>query len=764
MGTSGKKKPAPLKKSDAEKPPTNDQAKGAPNAEEGKIEKSAIHNFLDAYSMAPPDTPKTPQPKPPGALFDDLTLDEFFWPNIDLSSEYIARFTKIAKKIEKNIIQEAPEYRHNPDYKISYHQTLNPAQLAAVSTTKGPLLVIAGAGSGKTRTLTYRVSYLLENGVPPEKILLLTFTRKASAEMINRTMELLKSPGAKKVAGGTFHSFANYALRRFSGLTGMKPDFTIIDTTDAEDIIALIREDESFQSIQSSTQASRAFPKKNRIYEIISAAKNRGRTIGEIIEAQYSGLLEYEEDIKNIAAIFDQYKRANRLLDYDDLIEYFVHYMNQSTKFRERIQTAFDYIMVDEYQDTNIKQKEMVDLIGEKSKNVMAVGDDSQSIYSFRGANFENILTFPETYPQCKIVKIEENYRSNRGVLNFANSIISNVKIGYRKKLKTENSENIKPLFRSFFDQEGEAAYIVTKILELRDKEIELKNIAVLVRAMYHSNYIQIELLKRGIPYVVVGGIKFSERKHIRDIIAYLRIIQNPYDAPAWNRVLKLIEGVGDSTSKHIILDIRTAGGALRPENYRPRKFYPDLKILAGLIDKLTKEANSKTSGYPVSAFIEEIRKYYGPLLKKREDDYDIRMRDIEALYNFAAGYDDLEKFLTEFVLDPPSNKFQDKNEPLVDENEDTPLTISTIHSAKGLEWHSVFLPHLLDGLFPSVRSIETFEELEEERRLFYVACTRAKSGLYLTMPSFFSAWDSFMTLPSRFIAEIPRDNWIYER
>ncbi len=737
-----------------------------PNEGTGKLSSNASQNpvneFLDSFSLMPAaPQPRAQLPKTSKALLDEIQLNHFYWPPADISEEKIKHFGRIARRIEKQLLSQPEQYRHDPDYKVEYRQVLNQAQLTAVSTLRGPILVIAGAGSGKTRTLTYRVSYLLENGISPEKILLLTFTRKASAEMINRTMALLKSPGAKKVAGGTFHSFANYALRRFSGLARIEPDFTVIDTTDAEDIIALIREENVFRKSKTAGP-NRAFPKKERIYEIISASKNRDQSITDIIETRYSGLADYIPDIETIAEVFDQYKRANRLFDYDDLIDRFVSIMSENEKFRNKIQETWDYVMVDEYQDTNIRQKEMVNLIAQKKRNLMVVGDDAQSIYSFRGANFENILEFPETYPDCGVVKIEENYRSIRGVLEFANAVISNVKIGYRKKLITENRDSAKPLFQSFYDQEAEAQWIVTKILELRDRDIELKNIAVLVRAMYHSNYIQIELLKRGIPYVVVGGIKFSERKHIRDMIAFLRVLHNPYDAPAWNRILKLIEGIGDVSSKNIILTVRGNGGILNPEIYRSKKYYQDIRTLAVLLAGATKMLEANAAEIQVAGLIEKIRGFYTPLLKKRESDYNERLRDIEVLYNFSANYTNLEKFLTEFVLDPPSGKFQDRNEPLIDEGEDTPLTISTVHSAKGLEWHSVFIPHLLDGLFPSVRSIETLEDLEEERRLFYVACTRAKAGLFFTMPSFFAAWDAVMTLPSRFLAEVPKTKWDY--
>ena len=716
-----------------------------------------LENFLDNFSMSPAkSTPATSR-----GSFENLTTKDYTWPeDSPFAQERIKRYAKIGKAIDKMSLSKAPDFftletarnKAGEPFRVPYALDLNEPQLAAISTTKGPLLVIAGAGSGKTRTLTYRASFLLENGVDPSKILLLTFTRKASQEMINRTQELLHNKKANQIMGGTFHSFANYALRRYSGLLNLAPSFSIIDTTDSEDIIALIRDEEHFQT------GSKAFPKKGRIQDIISKSKNTRLSIEEIIERYYSGLAEFTEAIILIAEIYDRYKKANRLFDYDDLIDVLVESLQTNEIFRKKIQETYEYIMVDEYQDTNIPQKELVDLLAGLHKNIMVVGDDAQSIYSFRGANFENILNFPETYPSCRVVKIEENYRSNQGLLDFSNDIIHNAKLGYRKKLFSANAEKFRPEYRSFYDQEAEAEWIVSKILEARENDIELSSMAVLVRAVFHSNYIQVELTKRAIPYVVVGGIKFSERKHVRDIVSFLKVSANGYDAPAWMRVLKLIDGIGDTTAKKIIMNIRENAGLTKPALYKNTKYYGDLKSLFSTIVAISKE------DMQVSQKIDKVREFYGPVLKQREDDYEPRMRDIEVLYNYAGDYDNTESFLSDFALDPPSTKFQDRNTPLIDEAEEKPLVISTVHSAKGLEWHTVFVPHLLDGLFPSVRSIETLDEIEEERRLFYVACTRAKARLYLTAPSYFAAWGAVMTLPTRFLVEVNPKLWKIER
>jgi DNA helicase-2/ATP-dependent DNA helicase PcrA len=412
--------------------------------------------------------------------------------------------------------------------------------------------------------------------------------------------------------------------------------------------------------------------------------------------------------------------------------------------------------MVDEYQDTNIIQKEIVEYLSGGPRNILVVGDDSQSIYSFRGANYENILRFPQKYPDCKVIKIEENYRSNQNILDFTNEIILNAKIGYKKKLYSKIIYETVPQVRKFYDQEAEAEFVVDKILEYREKGIALNQIAVLVRAFWHARYIEVELNKRSIPYIAVGGLKFNERKHVKDVISYLRIIQNPYDAVAWHRVLKYLPGVGMVTAKRIIEKILTEKG-MDTDSIEKSKFADGLKRLTAMISQ------AKDSTIPISRKIEFIKEYYTPLLQAREYDYQVRLLDINVLIDLSSKYDSLEKFLTEFALDPPSRNFGTKTVPLIDESEDAPLTVSTIHSAKGLEWHCVIIPHALDGLIPSVRSLNNIEEIEEERRLFYVACSRAKQDLLITMPSYVTTYNAFLSYPSRFIVEISRDKFHYQ-
>ena len=678
-----------------------------------------------------------------------ISIDRYEQPEVTSDvQKRIDRLQNITNSIEQNLIQTVGKKGNVRKFKIDYEKGLNETQYIAVTTIEGPLLVIAGAGSGKTRTIVYRVAFLLENGIPPQQILLLTFTRKAANEMLAKTTSLLKDIRCQKVMGGTFHSFANYLLRKYSKFLNISPNFTIIDTVDSEDVIDLIRHELHFE------KRSRAFPRKSRIQEIISKARNCNITLREVIKREFKGLNEFVKDIELIEKLYSEYKKANNLFDYDDLMEFLRDSLRTNLQFRRNVQETFRYIMVDEFQDTNIIQKEIVDLIAEKYRNIMVVGDDSQSIYSFRGANFENILRFPETYPDCKFIKLEQNYRSTQDILNFTNSVINNAKIGYKKRLFSTKPGGHKPIVKKFYNEEDEAEYIVSKILEIREREIPLNQIAVLYRASYHSNFIQAELLKKNIPYVVFGGIRFVERRHVKDIIAYLRIILNPLDPVSWNRVLKLIPGIGNITASKIIRHIHKFDGKIDFSDFANYKYSSDLEKLGRVLNQASKQE------VKISEKIEILKDYYSPILKNIESDYEIRLMDIDVLYNLACKYDDLEKFLSDFALDPPSNRYQNQTSPFIDETEDKPLILSTVHSAKGLEWNSVFIPHLLDGLFPSARAVGDIEEIEEERRLFYVACTRAKERLYLTMPSHMTSWDAFFTLPSRFLVEIEKERY----
>ncbi len=675
--------------------------------------------------------------------YEEIEIDES-------THDKVSELKEIAKRYElSNAVLEIPEEYKPDQLKINYLQELNKRQCIAAVSTKGACLVIAGAGSGKTRIIVYRVSYLLEQGVNPQEILLLTFTRKAAREMLDRVEKLLQNNAADKIPGGTFHAFANYTLRKYANLLGISSNFTIIDSEDSADAIDLIKTELGFH------KSIKKFPKKNRLQEIYSSARNRMISIREVIENDFTGLIDYIKEIELVYEGFKRYKAISNIFDYDDLMDVFHHHLKTNSHFRKRLQDSYKYVLVDEFQDTNIVQKEIVDFIAGGYKNIMVVGDDTQSIYAFRGANFENILRFPQTYPDCKIIKIEQNYRSNQGILNFTNSIIETAKIGYQKKLYSENKSEWKPIVKKFYSQIEEAEFIVDRILELREKGIELNQMAVLSRAMWHGNFVQTELLRRGIPYIVVGGIKFTERRHIKDLIAFLRILVNPSDAVAWHRILKLLPGIGRVTASNIIKAIRIDNGVISFEDFSKRVFFAELKKLANVLNAANNEEKS------VSTKIEYIKEYYAPILESKEYDFNIRLNDIKVFIELAEKYNEISKFLSDFALDPPSNKFQDKGTPLIDEGEDKPLVLSTVHSAKGLEWYAVFIPFALDGLFPSVRALKKFEELEEERRLFYVACSRAKEQLYITMPSYVSSYNAFFSYPSRFLAEIDKGLYV---
>jgi DNA helicase-2/ATP-dependent DNA helicase PcrA len=678
------------------------------------------------------------------------------YPDIELSPELDKKITAlklISDSIEKkNINIENTTSQNFNRFKVNYINSLNPAQLAAVLITEKPVLVIAGAGSGKTRVIVHRVSYLIEKGVDAQSILLLTFTRKASKEMLERVETLLQDKRVGNVTGGTFHSFAAFILRKYSNILNLPPNFTIIDASDSEDIIDLIRTELKFNT------KDKKFPKKSRIHDIISYSRNKNTTISSIVHEQYTGLIDYIPDIELIYNGYSKYKTLSRILDFDDLMEVLRDSLRDNVRFRENLQNHYQYVMVDEFQDTNIVQKEIVDFISEKHRRIMVVGDDSQSIYAFRGANYENILRFPETYPECVVVKIEENYRSNQKILDFTNSIIDNAKIGYKKKLFTKNFRQSPPVIKRVYGQQEEAEFIVDRIIELGEQNIPLNEIAVLNRADWHNRYIQAEMSKRGIPYVVVGGFRFNERMHIKDIISYLRITYNPADAVAWHRVLKYIGGIGHLTAGSLINDFRESNNPFSFESFKQRKFYSELLLLGNMLSKASQPE------YTLTQKIEIIKDYYAPILKAREDDYLIRMQDVEVLVDLSKKYKDLDKFLSDFVLDPPSKRVADQTKPLIDEGEeDGKVTISTVHSAKGLEWYAVFIPHALEGMFPSNRATN-LEEMEEERRLFYVACSRAKEELYITLPRNVYSYDAIFHLPSRFLVEIDKEKYIFNK
>ena len=615
---------------------------------------------------------------------------------------------------------------------------LNERQREAV-TSDGPVLVIAGAGTGKTRVLVYRVGYFIKKGIDPREILLLTFTKKAAKEMLSRVSALLKDDFGRDVAGGTFHSFCVNTLKQYANLLGLPAKFTVLDNPDSEDVVDKIRMDLGYHNQELD------FPKKGRIFEIISESRNKMITIREVVESKFTALKPMIPDIERISELYKEYKKSHAMYDFDDLIEVMVVKLKENPRFRRIITRKYKYVLVDEFQDTNRLQLELISLIAPERNQVMAVGDDFQSIYSFRGAWYQNMFDFPTMFPECKIITLEQNYRSHPALLDYTNHIIAASPSGYKKRLWSDKPAGSKPLVVKFDLPEDEAVYIAEEIKTLKENNVPTSEIAVLARTSYSTVYIQIELAARGIPYIVIGGRKFTERKHIKDIMAYLRIAYNTKDEIAWQRVLKLIPGVGPATAEKILLCLEN-GDLLE---YSPGKRYCEsVRELGRVIGDISDDSLT------LPRKIERIKQYYYPILEVVDKDPETKKKDIDFLQQVSGDYDSVERFLTDFVLDPQAENLTKSIGPVVDETEEPPVTISTIHSAKGLEWHSVFIPHAIEGIIPSSKATSS-DEVEEERRVFYVGCTRAKENLYITFPAYFPMADTYTHFPSRFVEEI---------
>jgi len=631
-------------------------------------------------------------------------------------------------------------------FKIKYAELLNEAQLDAVTHRDGPLLVVAGAGSGKTRTLIYRVARLIEGGVPPGAILLLTFTRRAAQEMLDR-VERLVGNASRQVAGGTFHSFANNVLRHHGGVMGLKPNFTILDRSDMEDVLNLLR------ARMGLASRERRFPKKGTLAEVISMARNKSRSLPEEIEIDFTHLVEHQTEIVELASKYEAYKRERGLLDYDDLLYRLLDLLQQYERVRERLSSTYRYIMIDEYQDTNVIQADLVRLLAWTHKNVMAVGDDAQSIYSFRGANFRNIMDFPSMFKGTRIVKLQENYRSLQGILDVANEVISRASEKYTKALFTGRRGEFRPMLVRAQDEHMQSRFVAQRILELREEGVELSEIAVLFRSSFHSFDLELEMQRRDIPFIKRGGFKFIETAHIKDTLAHLRIVANPTDAVSWLRALTIVPGVGHRTAERVI---ETLVNVEQPDlelarlgNERTSRGGVGFGRLAQLVGALRGEGKRPAEQLAM------VLEYYLPLMRDAyPDDYPKRERDLEHFQNITQRYKSLEQMLSDMALEPPSDSLDGV---LATEEEEGYVTLSTIHSAKGLEWRVVFLIWAADGRFPGPMSMGV-EDIEEERRLMYVAGTRARDELYLIYPIYmFDRMNGFtMGRASRFLDDLP--------
>ncbi|RJP54657.1 MAG: ATP-dependent helicase [Deltaproteobacteria bacterium] len=631
-------------------------------------------------------------------------------------------------------------------FKIKYEDELNESQLKAVEVVEGPILVIAGAGSGKTRTLVYRVARLVEEGVNPEHILLLTFTRKASHEMLRRASAILDER-CGKVSGGTFHSFANTILRRYANLIGFNNNFTILDRGDSEDVINLIRAQFGFHKKELR------FPRKQAVTNVISKSINKGCSIEDVLTEDYPQFAENSNDLQKIHEEYKRYKKAKSIMDYDDLLIYLKILLQDNDDIRAKLSNFYRFIMIDEYQDTNRLQANIVRLLASEHQNIMAVGDDSQSIYSFRGANFRNIMDFPKIFPGTKIITIEQNYRSTQSVLDLTNEIIERAKEKYSKTLFTRKEGRRKPAFIETQNENYQSKFIIQRISELREEGVPLNNIAVLFRAAWHSNDLEIELASHSIPYVKYGGFKFIETAHAKDVIAHLRIVFNPLDSISWHRALLLIEGIGPKIANDItseIVDNKRGLHFLRENRFMEKKYHKDLSRLSSTIEWISD--NETVPAEQIRILLE----YYKPLLENKYDDFNKRLNDLYSLVKICERYNNLEQFLVDVTLEPLEMSQTDAG---ITDKEN--LTLSTIHSAKGLEWHTVFIIFLVDGYLPSSYSLDDEESIEEERRLFYVATTRAKENLYLIKPeieysprNYFSQSYSGFSRVSRFLSE----------
>ncbi|MCB0712530.1 MAG: ATP-dependent helicase [Ignavibacteriae bacterium] len=641
----------------------------------------------------------------------------------------------------KKIVLKRRDEVEGVRFSIRYGDELNAAQLAAVEQINGPILVIAGAGTGKTRTLIYRVARMIESGIRPDNILLMTFTRKASAEMLRRAATLVGAR-AEQVEGGTFHSFANLTLRRYAKLLGYENNFSILDQGDSEDVINFLRGQMGLDA------KSRRFPRKQTLGSIISGSVNRVTPIKEIVEEDYPHFRREIEEIERLARAYRDYKQRHNLMDYDDLLVNMALLLERHEDVRKVLADKHRYIMVDEYQDTNRLQHEIVRLLGEKHQNVMAVGDDSQSIYSFRGANFRNIMDFPKTFPGTNVVKLEENYRSTQPILDFANEILRRAVEKYEKHLYTRRVGGDSPMIIATATDQLQSEFIVQMVLELREQGTELSDIAILFRSSFLSFDLEIELNKANIPYVKMGGFKFVETAHVKDLVAHLRVVHNPQDVVSWNRILLLLEGVGPRTSQKVI-DLISEGDLRLDE--RSAEAAPGNDRVASLFRFL---GSIQSEEIPVAEKVERLIEYYRPIMKAKYDDYSKREKDIEVFAEIAGRYRSLNSFLADMALEPPTESVVG----IESGEEEEKLVLSTIHSSKGLEWNSVFILTALDGRFPTFRAAEDLDDMEEERRLMYVASTRAKNRLLISYPLNLYDREMGMTLtkPSRFIADIP--------
>jgi DNA helicase-2/ATP-dependent DNA helicase PcrA len=659
----------------------------------------------------------------------------------------------IIKMSRQYMLQRAPT---STSIHVDYVAELNEQQLAAVTAPPGPLLVIAGAGSGKTRTLTYRVAYLLENGIDPRNILLLTFTNKAAREMLGRVTNLLPVD-ASGLWGGTFHSIGNRILRRHGSALGYSSAFTIMDREDQKELI-----DAVVASAGIDPKEIR-FPKGDVLAEIFSFVVNTEKPLEELLAEKFPYFLPLLEKIQDIRERYEKKKKATNSMDFDDLLQKTLSMFQQHERIAEIYRRQFQFILVDEYQDTNKIQADLVDLLARDHHNVMVVGDDAQSIYSWRGANFQNILEFPKRYPDAQVFKIEMNYRSVPEILEVANAAIAANVQQFRKHLSaTRESKALKPALVALNDSGEQAQFIAQRILELRDEGVDLNDIAVLYRAHYHAVDLQLELSRRGIPYQITSGVRFFEQAHIKDVTSFIRFVANPRDEVAFKRMAKLLPGIGNRTAENLWRiwenslaergEISSWGERLLPMPV-PAKSKKTWEQLAHTLEEIAPGGRPNMPSEMITSVVEAV---YDDYAKANFTNYELRREDLNQLAIFGRQFKDVHEFLSQLAL--ISNVDAEAAPTQISDKE--AVNLSSVHQAKGLEFHTVFVIWLTDGMFPSNRSLDTREALEEERRLFYVAITRARDELYLAYPQMrlSGGYGDVFQRPSRFLQEIPSD------
>ncbi len=633
---------------------------------------------------------------------------------------------------------------------LDLERELNPAQAAAVTSGPGPKLVIAGAGSGKTRTITYRVAYLLSKGLQPSQILLVTFTNKAAREMLSR-VEVLIGATQTSIWGGTFHAIGNRLLRQYGNLIGLQPNYSILDAQDARDLVKV-----SVNESRIKVEEKR-FPAPSVVQDIISFAANTRRSIAHVVGERSPHFAEWTEDLERVAGRYQQKKRAANALDYDDLLLNWLKLVSDNPEAAQRLGTQFQYILVDEYQDTNAIQSEIVERIAaHNGRNLMVVGDDAQSIYRFRGAHYDNIFKFPDRNPGTEVFKLEVNYRSTPEILDFTNASILKNQNQFQKSLTSNRSRGSLPIVLPVNDVYQEAAFVAERILQLREDGIPLKEMAVLYRAHSHSSIVQAELMKRNLPYEVRSGVRFFEMAHVKDVVAYLKVLENPWDEMAWRRLWLMLPRVGMATAAKLWESIEKTVDPLEvvlSDDYAKKvpaaaqahmkRFQIDLRMLKSL--STDREPMSLIQAITETAYVEYLKTAY--------EGFAQRLEDLQQLAVFARSYRTLRSFLSELVL--MGEMYGQDVEP--GSMDDEKLILSSIHQAKGLEWRVVFILRMCEGQFPSEMGLREQDGEEEERRIFYVAATRAKDELYLTHPLIDMSMrgGGLMLQPSRFLREI---------